>query len=222
VHLRVTVVVKIFRFFCIGCLTSNPQPATCNQQRLFFIVALRTSSEQTKVNLRIIKPLIIGLTGLGLVILGISSLLPSQVMTSKWVMIYGEKDVYLNRIRDVNSWPKWNGLLQQVSELEIRQKPSLTDTGSRIYWKDARGRRNEIVVTGNNEKGIATEMLVEGQRPLLSGFSIEKRQADSVQVVWYIVEDLKWYPWEKFYGMMAADMKGPQMQESLNRFKAMK
>ncbi len=174
------------------------------------------------MNLRIIKPLLIGITGLGLVILGISSLLPSQVMTSKWVLIYGEKDVYLNRIRDVNSWPKWNGLLQQVSELEIRQKPALTDTGSRIYWKDARGRKNEIIVTGNNEKGIATEMLVEGQRPLLSGFSIEKRQADSVQVVWYIVEDLKWYPWEKFYGMMAADMKGPLMQESLNRFKAMK
>ncbi len=177
-------------------------------------------NRKNKVNLRLIKPLLIGLTGVGLVILGISALLPSQVMTSKWVLIDGDKDSILNKIRDINSWPKWNGLLQQVSELEIRQKPSLTDTGSRIYWKDARGRSNEIVVTGNNEKGLATDMLVEGQRPLLSGFSVEKRQADSVQVVWYIVEDLKWYPWEKFYGMMAADMKGPQMQESLNQFKA--
>jgi hypothetical protein len=36
-------------------------------------------------------------------------------------------------------------------------------------------------------------------------------------VVWYIIENLKWYPWEKFYGMMASDMKGPLMQESLRR-----
>jgi hypothetical protein len=38
-------------------------------------------------------------------------------------------------------------------------------------------------------------------------------------VVWYIIEDLKWYPWEIFYGMMAADMKGPLMQKSLDDLK---
>ena len=154
-----------------------------------------------------------------LVILAISLLLPSQVMTSKWVMVEGEKDKVMNEIRDIRSWPQWNGLLQQVSDLEIKTKPSLSDTGSRISWKDVRGRKNQIVITGINEKGLASEMMIEGQRPLLSGFSVEKRQADSVQVVWYIVEDLRWYPWEKFYGMMAADMKGPQMQESLNQLK---
>ena len=103
--------------------------------------------------------------------------------------------------------------------MEIKTKPSLSDTGSRISWKDVRGRKNQIVITGINEKGLASEMMIEGQRPLLSGFSVEKRQADSVQIVWYIVEDLRWYPWEKFYGIMAADMKGPQMQESLNQLK---
>ena len=155
------------------------------------------------------------MAGVALVILGISALLPSQVMTSKWVMVEVEKEQVLNEISDIKSWPKWNGLLQQVSELEIKTKTSLSDTGSRITWKDQRGRKNQIIVTGINEKGLATEMMTEGQRPLLSGFSVEKRQADSVQVVWYIVEDLRWYPWEKFYGIMAADMKGPQMQESL-------
>ena len=159
------------------------------------------------------------MAGVALVILAISLLLPSQVMTSKWVMVEGEKDKVMNEIRDIRSWPQWNGLLQQVSDLEIKTKPSLSDTGSRISWKDVRGRKNQIVITGINEKGLASEMMIEGQRPLLSGFSVEKRQADSVQVVWYIVEDLRWYPWEKFYGMMAADMKGPQMQESLNQLK---
>jgi hypothetical protein len=38
-------------------------------------------------------------------------------------------------------------------------------------------------------------------------------------VVWFIIEKMKWYPWEKFYGMMAAEMKGPLMQSSLERLK---
>ncbi len=33
------------------------------------------------------------------------------------------------------------------------------------------------------------------------------------------IEDLKWYPWEKFYGIMAGDMKGPLLQGSLDRLR---
>jgi hypothetical protein len=67
---------------------------------------------------------------------------------------------------------------------------------------------------------VSTSISLNRSKYFNSGFSIEKRSSDSVQVVWYIIEDLKWYPWEKFYGMMAADMKGPLMQESLDRLKS--
>ena len=165
--------------------------------------------------MRFLKPLLIGAIGVFIVILGISLVLPGQVMTSKWVMVAAEKDTILNEIRDLSKWPEWNLLLKDVKSLEIGQKPALTDTGSRISWVDGRGAPNSLVVTGNNEKGIVTEMRVNHKNPITSGFSVEKRQADSVQVVWFIVENLRWYPWEKFYGMMAQDMKGPLMQESL-------
>jgi hypothetical protein len=91
------------------------------------------------------------------------------------------------------------------------------DAGGRIGWKDARGSANSILVTQNNGSGLVTELRLGDDRPIESGFSVEKRRPDSVQVVWYIIENLKWYPWEKFYGMMASDMKGPLMQESLRR-----
>ena len=69
--------------------------------------------------------------------------------------------------------------------------------------------------------GLSTEISLHGGEPFNSGFSIEKRDPsmDSVQVVWFIVEELKWYPWEKFYGIMAEDVKGPLMQQSLDRLK---
>jgi len=170
--------------------------------------------------MRFIKPLLIGLTGLSLVMIAISSLLPGEVMTSKWVMVHNETAPVLAEIRDLRKWPEWNGLLTGVNDFSVDQKPNLTDTGSTVSWTDQRGGKNSLIVTENNEKGLVTTMKMGDGRPIESGFSIEKRQADSVQVVWFIIEKLKWYPWEKFYGMMAGDMKGPLMQESLDKLKA--
>jgi L-rhamnose isomerase len=77
-----------------------------------------------------------------------------------------------------------------------------------------------VKIEGIEANGVSTPIMLGDNREIRSGFSVEKREADSVQVVWYIIEDLKWYPWEKFYGMMAEKMKGPLMQQSLDDLKA--
>jgi hypothetical protein len=169
--------------------------------------------------MRLIKPVLIGFTGLSLVLIAISSLMPGEVMTSKWVMVHGETAPVLAEIRDLRKWPEWNGLLSGVNDFSVDIKPAQTDTGSTISWTDQRGGKNSLIVTENNEKGIVTTLYMGKDQSLESGFSVEKRQADSVQVIWFIIEKLKWYPWEKFYGMMAADMKGPLMQQSLDKLK---
>ena len=171
------------------------------------------------LNKRIIRLLIIGIAGVLMIVLLISLLLPGHVMTSKWVIVATGKEKALNSIRDLNRWKEWNGLLIEANQLQVIQKPVITDTGSLLFWKDQRDQNNEIRVTVNNDTGLVANLRIGSQRPMTSGFSVEKRQRDSVQVVWYIIEDLKWYPWEKFYGMMAQEMKGPLMQESLDRLK---
>ncbi len=79
--------------------------------------------------------------------------------------------------------------------------------------------RIAIAGAGNVGRAIARELLENGHQVLLIDKDPKALKVDSVQVVWFLIEDLKWYPWEKFYGMMAADMKGPLMQESLDRLK---
>ncbi len=170
--------------------------------------------------MRFIKPVLIGFTGLSLVLIAITSLMPGAVTTSKWVMVHGETAPVLAEIRDLRKWPEWNGLLTGVNDFSVNLKSGQADTGSTLRWTDQRGGKNTLIITENNEKGLLTTMYMGDSKPLESGFSVEKRQADSVQVVWYIIEKLKWYPWEKFYGMMAGDMKGPLMQQSLDKLKA--
>jgi len=169
--------------------------------------------------MRLIRQILIGAIVLSLVLLAISSLLPNEVMTSRWVLIDAEKDTVLKKVRDLNSWNSWILFLQTAEQVDIKKSGNQHDIGSVISWKTENGGLNRITITENNEKGIITETELNNDRSFVSGFSVEKRKVDSVQVVWFIVEKLKWYPWEKFYGIMAGDIKGPYMQRSLERLK---
>jgi hypothetical protein len=163
---------------------------------------------------RLLKPVLIGIAGLLIVVLAISALLPNNVMTSKWVRIHAPKDSILKEVGDLRGWQEWNGLLKDATDIQVND--------SVLNWTSpSRGTRNSITVKGNTDLGLSTEISLNNGSPFTSGLSIEIRDStmDSVQVVWYIVEELRWYPWEKFYGMMAADVKGPLMQESLDRLK---
>jgi hypothetical protein len=139
-------------------------------------------------------------------------------MTSRWVLVAGETTAPLREVKNLEGWKEWNSLLTGATALAVRTAPD-TGRGGSIEWTDPRGGKNKIEVAGITDKGVLTYITLGKNRPFESGFSIEKRQADSTQIVWYIMEDLRWYPWEKFYGMMAEDMKAPLMQESLERLK---
>jgi hypothetical protein len=160
--------------------------------------------------MRFFKPLIIGITGPAIVILLITSLLPNQVMTSEGIMIHAPKDTVLQAVKRIEGWKDWNLLTgDKVSEV--------SDTG--MMWTDIKGGRNQLRVTESNDMGIVTEIKMNIQIPFTSGFSVEQKYADSVQVVWFVIEKLRWYPWEKIYGIMSGGMKTPVMKQSLLQLK---
>ncbi|MFM7770237.1 MAG: hypothetical protein ACKO8Q_06725, partial [Bacteroidota bacterium] len=117
----------------------------------------------------------------------------------------------IQKISNLKNWVKWNGLLANGK--------NVTYSDSTISWVSSGKKLNQIKLESISENGVSTPISIQGNDFMKSGFSIEKTAADSVQIVWFLIEDLKWYPWEKFYGMMAAEMKGPLMQESLENFK---
>ncbi|MFN7689055.1 MAG: hypothetical protein ACK5OP_15105 [Sphingobacteriales bacterium] len=157
---------------------------------------------------RWIKPVIIGMAGLFIVMLGFSLILPDHVMTSKWVMVKADQQTIIQEIKNLENWKSWNLLLKDAQNVQV--------SDSTLNWTSLNGKGSHLRVDTVNDKGVSTTLSFNQGRPFISGFSVEKREkSDSTQVVWYIIEELKWYPWEKFYGMMAADMKGPLMEGSL-------
>ena len=161
---------------------------------------------------RYYKPVIIGVLGLAGVLLLISLILPGEVMTSKWIKVAQDKDAVIRVISDLNSWKEWNSLVKDGQDIHVKD--------SLLTWKYSNGNENTIRLESVQPNGVSAPISLNKGKFINSGFSVEKREADSVQVVWYVIEELKWYPWEKFYGMMAADMKGPLMQKSLEDLKS--
>ena len=152
--------------------------------------------------------MIIGMAGLFIVMLGFSLILPDHVMTSKWVMVKADQQTIIQEIKNLENWKSWNLLLKDAQNVQV--------SDSTLNWTSLNGKGSHLRVDTVNDKGVSTTLSFNQGRPFISGFSVEKREkSDSTQVVWYIIEELKWYPWEKFYGMMAADMKGPLMEASL-------
>ena len=148
-----------------------------------------------------------------------SALFPSEVMTSKWVMLGGQQKNVAASLYNLEKWQEWNVLLVGKSGINVKQKDSVIKPGDMISWQsNPNGTVGSIELTAVQKDGISMEIINPGELPIQSGFSLTQRD-DSVQVVWFIVERLRWYPWEKIYGMMASDMKGPALQHSLDKFK---
>lgn len=160
-----------------------------------------------------LKFLVLLLSGLFAVLLCISLLFPNHIMISRGVKLSADKNKVITAIADLSTWKDWNGLLAGAKDITVKD--------SVLRWEGANGTQNSVKITGINDKGVTADFIIGNSRLVNGGFSVEKRDPaeDSIQVVWFLVEELKWYPWEKFYGMMAADLKAPLMLESVEKFK---
>jgi len=167
---------------------------------------------------RKIKPLFIVFFLLSLVMIFLSLLFPSEVVTSKWVMIGAQKKDVMTKLNDLDDWSSWNDILIQQENIKVYKKDSILNKGDSIIWGEPQQALNLIRFNSIHADGLEMDIQLAGDRPVHSGINLSV-QKDSVLMSWYIIEKLRWYPWEKIYGMMAADMKGPALQHSLTMFK---
>ncbi|PHX73779.1 MAG: hypothetical protein CK547_06625 [Chitinophagaceae bacterium] len=167
---------------------------------------------------RKIKSLLVVFFLLSLVMVFLSILFPSEVVTSKWIMIGAQKKEVLTKLNNIDDWAAWNDILIQQENIQTYKKDSILNKGDSITWGQSQQALNIIRFDSIRVDGLDMDIQMGGDQPVHSGitFSVQK---DSVLMSWYIIEKLKWYPWEKIYGMMAADMKGPALQHSLSVFK---
>lgn len=160
--------------------------------------------------MRYIRLLVFSVVTLGLIITLISLFFPSEIHISRAVDITSGKEKAKALIAEPANWKQWfpgadsaeyyieNGVIKGITGKDNSRFVITTISDS------------TVVVEHTGAKGGTSVMgwriISVGDNP---GFSLQ----------WYMDFNLRWYPWEKFSGLILDKVYGPDMERGLSRLK---
>jgi hypothetical protein len=165
--------------------------------------------------MRLLKQIAIGLITFSIILLFFSFLLPSKISVSKSVLVHAPKDNVMTALLRIEDWKNWNPILQDSTASYSISSPQL------VEWVSANGISNSIQLKQFATDSITAVIRSNGKQVFSSGFSVVQHQQDALltKVEWWINEDIKWYPWEKFYGLFSESFRETYMDNNLQLFK---
>lgn len=147
-----------------------------------------------------IKSFLFVITGFFIVITLFSLLMPSTVMIAKTQSIPAEKSTIMGYVNEPTNWKKWYPELKN-EEVQFSDKA--------IEWQ-----KNKIEFIDEDSFAVRISFMRNGELPVITDISLF--DIDGVpQIEWKAYHKLRWYPWEKFGGMMLSDMAGPLYDSAL-------
>lgn len=157
-----------------------------------------------------LKLIFFSLIFLFLFITGLSLFMPSKVQVSKMINMSVAADSLWSIIGNFRSWEYWNSLLPGLAS----QNPA--------YYADSIKTKNITVTWKEKQPGLLVAAIERKKgKPIITGWKMQPDAAsDSLTVQWYVNIQLRWYPWEKFAGMLYEKSWGDKLSEGLMRLKA--
>lgn len=167
------------------------------------------------LHMRLIKQIIIGFIGIGTIIFMLSFFLPSRIHVSKSILLRIPKDSVVHSLTQITQWHNWNPLLQDSSA-------AYNFLGeNKVTWKTHNNKTNSVELIQPATDSIIAVIKTDGVQAFESGFNVTDNTDNTGQtkVDWWIMEDLEWYPWEKFYGLFSESLKESYLENSMQSFK---
>jgi uncharacterized membrane protein len=162
-------------------------------------------------SMRVLKLGLISLVFLFLFITAISSLLPSTVNISRAIDIDAPVDSIYKNINDVTRWKKW---FANYDSTNVTTSSNTVGKGASITIN-----KTKISIVDDKVDKILTTW-TSGSRSLDGRFNFYTRNGSSpVTLQWHFIQNVRWYPWEKFASIVSDKMMGPVMEKSLDNLK---
>lgn len=157
--------------------------------------------------MRLVKLAIISAVVICLLVLGITSLIPSHVRISRAVNIGVRQQEVATRVSEVAKWQEWNELVKGIPSNKIQYRLQQLISDSLL-----------IKVTYATADTVKTVWKSYSGREIAGVFTF--RQSGEVTIVqWYFDFHQRWYPWEKFASINFDKQWGPLMERSLDTLK---
>lgn len=155
--------------------------------------------------MRVIKLGIISLVFFTIFLTVFSFFFPSHIRISKAIDIRTEKDSLKLYLGQPAYWQKWY--------------PG-ADSGKLIKNGIRTNDGKELMIAGQTDSSI--NLVSNSGKTSKSGWNIfPGGTPDTYTVQWYTDIHLRWYPWEKFSGLLMEKRYGPMMEKGLDNLKAL-
>ena len=165
-----------------------------------------------------VKGFILAIAGLFIMITLLSLLIPSKVMVTRGVVINAYRNKIFDEISVLRNWKHWHPVFKNDSTL-VKFSPDSSGLNSFCEWESA-AKNNKLLVTAQTDNGIVLALQREGENEVTNTLSIlPLADSNSFQVEWRALTRLKWYPWEKFYGIFIEKVTGQGYEDALNSLK---
>lgn len=160
--------------------------------------------------MRVIKLGIISLVFFAVFLTLLSLFFPSHIRISKAIDIKSEKDSVLRLLEDATNWKKWYPGADTASYVFIEGKIMGIETG----------KMQGLMITSITDSSVNAGNIGPGSKKGETGWNIYPGSLpNSVTVQWYRDFYLRWYPWEKFSGLLLENRYGPLMEQGLDNLK---
>lgn len=164
------------------------------------------------MNKRLIKGFVLVLGGLFIFITLLSLFIPSRVMISRGVVIHASAQTVLAQVNDLARWKNWQPVFKNDSA-------NIRFGSNSAEWMSG-NRKNVFTITEKMANGISASLTREGENDVLNTIRIlPLSDSTRVQAEWNVLIKLKWYPWEKFYGIFIEKITGQGYEDALNGLK---
>ena len=170
------------------------------------------------MSMRLFKGFFIVLAGLFIFITILSLFIPSKLMVTRAVVINAPADKVFNEISNLQNWKHWQPVFINDST-KITFNTGADGISNYAEW-DSKGRINVVEITGKKYNFLSASLKRAGENEVQNTISILPLQdSNRVQVEWNVLIKLKWYPWEKFYGIFIEKITGQGYEDALNSLK---
>ena len=168
---------------------------------------------------RLIKAFLIGIIGLFIMITLLSLLIPSRVKISRIVIINNVRaNKIFAQIVDLKNWKNWHPVFRNDSAVMSLSEPS---TGKNAYCDISYNNRStHLSIISVDAASVKFLLQSKGENEIENEISIIQANTENeIHVEWRALTRLRWYPWEKFYGIFIDKMTGPGYENALNGLK---
>lgn len=162
------------------------------------------------------------LLGMFAVITIIGLFIPSSVKISRGIIVTADSSKVYRELSDVKNWNKWLPWITADSGAVFQLSPVTDQPGSYFRWKGVKFKsEGTMTIQSIKQNEILVLHELKDMNKAEGGFRIRSTGANNnvTEVLWYMEYKLKWYPWERFYGIFTDQIIGSAFDKGLEQFK---